>query len=772
MKIIVFVLFIGLTCTISAVGGAQPDRATAPDTHTEYDKVVRPFLKQHCYACHGQDQAKGGLTLHDLKPSFDEDNSAEFWEPMLEQLRFDEMPPKKQARPDAKQSAEVIAWLEGAVHKSGRLEAYSAKLVLPEYGNYVSHEMLFSGEIKTPPYSPSRLWRQNQYTYLAQHRDRGLQSPFIFPTSDRGLRDFAAVSIVDQATLEVIINNINRRVDNEIFRALGGEEIKWGTRDGSKEKTVKVHPPNPKHWAYPFTGDRSPTDEQMRNLIVSEFRRATTRKPNEAEVDKYHGFMKKILGLGQSEDVLRNTLLAINLSAEAIYRLELGMGEADKHGRHRLSEQELAYALAYALSDVPPDRHPAMREALKNGDLETREGIQETVYALLEADTKPKAWNDPTKLTRIPRFFEEFFGYKKATAVFKDNQRQSQELPSRVGTNGELALVRDLDVLIRVIVREDKDVFRRLLTTDQFIVAHNGDNEKMQAELDLFLDFDNPKRGRAGRSGHERDKVEKTLAMGRTPFPGFYRGTYYIVAYGLPEDGGTTWYWDWPVKQPFKIAHRKGILTHPAWLWAFSTNFDNDPIHRGKWIRENLLAGVVQDVPPDVDAKLPENPQHTLRQRLAVTEAEACWRCHVKMNPLATPFEMFDDFGQYRTEHAFKKSDGTLYVRRDNEFEKLKEQGKLTFKPIDATGYLEGTGDPALDGPVIDAHDLMERLGKSDRVRQSIIRHLFRYFMGRNEMLTDSVTLMEADRAYLESGGSFRALVASLLSSDSFVYRK
>ena len=56
--------------------------------------------------------------------------------------------------------------------------------------------------------------------------------------------------------------------------------------------------------------------------------------------------------------------------------------------------------------------------------------------------------------------------------------------------------------------------------------------------------------------------------------------------------------------------------------------------------------------------------------------------------------------------------------------------------------------------------------------RQSIIRHVFRYYMGRNETLADSKTLIAADEAYLESGGSYRALVISLLTSDSFLYRK
>ena len=40
--------------------------------------------------------------------------------------------------------------------------------------------------------------------------------------------------------------------------------------------------------------------------------------------------------------------------------------------------------------------------------------------------------------------------------------------------------------------------------------------------------------------------------------------------------------------------------------------------------------------------------------------------------------------------------------------------------------------------------------------------------MGRNEMLSDSKTLIEAEKAYLDNDGSFKALVVSLLSSIHF----
>jgi hypothetical protein len=51
------------------------------------------------------------------------------------------------------------------------------------------------------------------------------------------------------------------------------------------------------------------------------------------------------------------------------------------------------------------------------------------------------------------------------------------------------------------------------------------------------------------------------------------------------------------------------------------------------------------------------------------------------------------------------------------------------------------------------------------------VRHVFRYFVGRDEMLEDGPALVEAHRAYAESGGSMRALLASILTSPAFLQR-
>jgi hypothetical protein len=155
-----------------------------------------------------------------------------------------------------------------------------------------------------------------------------------------------------------------------------------------------------------------------------------------------------------------------------------------------------------------------------------------------------------------------------------------------------------------------------------------------------------------------------------------------------------------------------------------------------------------------------------------VTEKTECWKCHERMNPLGYAFEMYDDFGRFRADESLEHPDNLIQKSPDKGGVYADMRDIYKTQPVDATGYLVGTGDENLDGELEDALDLAERLGKSQRVRQSIIRYAFRYFMGRNEFLSDSKTLIDAEQAYLNSEGSFDAVIVSLLTSDAFIYRK
>ena len=69
----------------------------------------------------------------------------------------------------------------------------------------------------------------------------------------------------------------------------------------------------------------------------------------------------------------------------------------------------------------------------------------------------------------------------------------------------------------------------------------------------------------------------------------------------------------WPAAQPAELpGDRIGILMQPSWLVAWSQNLHNDPVRRGRWIRERLLGGRVPDLPINVQAVIPEDPHRTL----------------------------------------------------------------------------------------------------------------------------------------------------------------
>ncbi len=583
-------------------------------------------------------------------------------------------------------------------------------------------------------------------------------------------------------------------------------------------------------WSDGFRGEREKTkttDEAIDKLVDQLFTKIIERAPTSQEKAEYTTLTKSYFQKIGNELAIDKLIQTLILRTDFVYRQEFGERTADEHGRKMLSPRDASYALAYALTDSSPDKELAT--AASSGKLNTREDYRREVERMLQVRSQYYVVDEAVEklgsdsFTNLPirklRFFREFFGYPSMLAIFKDNKRFGGNY---VNTAGQI--VSEADMLVELIVKNDQHVLEHLLTTEEFFVYHSGDNAKMTTATELirkiyeyFKDKDwqsfdaeklkphipflkeNPMPGlnldAIGKVGGRSDQVkifqgmmtDYTQRLGKGPTV----TAPFSSVFGVPSAAKTRTgknlggsevaksfnldmtNWNYPATQPAKMEHRKGMLTHPAWLIAFAGNTATDPIRRGKWVREKLLAGTIPDVPVTVDAVIPEDHHKTLRQRLdKVTQAEYCWKCHERMNPLGTTFEMYDDFGRFRTEESLEHP--------DNLVKKMPEKGppqadlRDLYKtlPVNAVGRLEGTGDPALDGDLSNALDLAERLGKSTKVRQSIIRHAFRYFLGRNEVLSDSKTLMDADQAYLQSGGSFDAVIVSLLTSDSFIYRK
>jgi hypothetical protein len=804
--IVLSVLIYGLTAAVPALA-ADFDSPTF-ETH------VKPFLTKHCYDCHGDSDGEAGVDLSVFPVTIATADQVAGWLKVLDQLQAGLMPPLDESRPDSQERVQAIGWMENAVLKSGHAEAYRRKMLLPAYGNYVDHELLFSGSITAKAYTPARLWRTSPHIFNGMKhvgKIKGLQNPFTYSTPASGLRDYAYSSDVGASVVETIVLNANAEIEYQFAQA-------------EEQLTKPASPKSRPNLFVAFLKEGAEiNDAQMSSILSSTFSRLASRSPTAEELKKYVDFLKK--NIRETSDPKRSlaaALTAIYLSPEAIYRMEWGLGETDAHGRRMLSPKETAYALSYALFDTGPnnsgraENSKIIANALAAGKLKTQADVARVVDEILSAEQyKPIGGQATNGTPRVMRFFHEFFGYGRAVDVFKDQRRVNEH-----GLyHNPRKLVGDADNLIKVILRDDKNVFERLLTTNETLVFHNGDNqsqidrhERLIADIESYDEERVRKeieRRKAGvlkkplfkarpqlvKPAHEKiereglnmlaqkkKELERAIANGITIGKLKSRDYKYIRAYNL-----STRDWKWPAVQPFELPkdQRAGILTHPAWLVAHSVNDGNHPIHRGIWVYEKLLAGVIGDVPPSVDARVPEDPHKTLRQRLEILRHETCWKCHYKINPLGEPFEAYDDFGRFRTKHYFDENKELITRSAEHvlneegkedlraiDRDKLVADGKYTIQPVDATGTFDDLGVPELGGDFDGAIEMVHAIAKTDRARQSIIRHMFRYFMGRNEMLSDSQTLTDADRAYVESGGSFKAVVVSLLSSDSFLYRK
>ncbi|MBL6922875.1 MAG: DUF1588 domain-containing protein [Akkermansiaceae bacterium] len=443
----------------------------------------------------------------------------------------------------------------------------------------------------------------------------------------------------------------------------------------------------------------APSDEEVRFAIRKTFLQVLRREPEEPEFSRFTQFYRDVVRKNGRQAGAERMLMAIYMRPEALFREELGSGPADEHGRVRLAPMETAFAISYALGDSPDDR---LITAAAVGGLSTNEAVATQVRRRFEEP--PKRFGN----SRVMDFFREYFHYPYAIEVFKDKPARGYYLPK--------LLVQDLDHLIQHILEKDRQVLRELLTTDHYFV----DIEYHKDGIPFQPSFRQPSNG--------NNPVKSDPE--------------YATIYGLPRD------WNWTNHQPIQMptGQRAGVLTHPAWLAAWSGNFDNHPIQRGKWIRTHLLGGTIPDVPICVEAKVPENEHQQFRERVvAATKKSDCRRCHKKMDPLGLPFEQFTHYG-------------------------LRQRTELG-RPVDTSGAITFVEGNIETGEVESPIELMHRLGNSEHVEQVFVRHAFRFFMGRNETLGDAATLQQAHTAYRDNDGSFEALVVSLLSSDSFLLR-
>lgn len=796
-----------LLSTLANEGQAEPHK----QEEALFETKAKLFLAKYCMDCHDNETQKGNVSLESLN-DVTADN-ASMWKRVWEQVALKEMPPRKKTnQPQLKERLEFSTWITDGLTKAMKDKGGFSEHMRPSKGNHLDHDLLFGTlpENLEPASTPARIWRihpQEQLVrlndliclkrkydpqrpglwthgdhipsnlegetkvyfgldgYLGSFNDAynfgvsGFQSSLSM-VRDHGLRNYPFLySVNSSEALQIagIAEKILRFMANgpaaEPYQFADDIEKVPGQYRNLNIIFYKKGIYRPLTPVYDLMKTPGVSDERLTEVIRFLFESLTLRPPSKEETALYLGIVNKsIKELGKEEGVFLG-LVPIFLDRDALFRPELCEGgNPDAHGRVMLQGDELALAINVAFSYIRPDSDH-LRTALAEGHLKTREDVRREVTRILNDDTIRKP--------RILQFFREYFDYDRAATICKTRQSiegQGAHYESHPAVIN--SMIANTDGLIELILQEDKNVLKELLTTDRVIYQpytsvrlHRG----MTTDIAYFINrgkafvpirtYDKTlvAKGDEERVQHEVRNGNQLHHILPNPAQPFY------VRQSQFDNGIFP-----PAKDALKAIttvdknERLGILTHPVWLVAHSDAMDNHAISRGRWIRERLLGDAVPDIPITVDAKLPDEPQSTLRHRMRVTRVNDCWRCHQKMDPLGLPFEKYNHLGML------------LDTKPSNNW----------GHPVDTTGEIILSGDPALDGPVKGPMEMIQKLAASERVKQVFVRHVFRFWMGRNETVNDGPILQAAYHAYRDNNGSMKALLTSLLTSDAFLYRK
>ena len=782
-----------------------------------FRKMVAPFLETYCLDCHDEETQKGNVSLESLS-DVSADN-ASLWKRIWEQVALKEMPPRKKTnQPQLMERWEISTWITDELTTAMKDKGGFTDHMRPIKGNHLDHDLLFGPLPKNlePASTPARIWRihpQEQMVRLndlvSLKRTYDPKRPGLWTHGDHipsnlegetkvyfGLDQFLgafedaySVGVSGFQSSFSMVRDHGLRNYPFLYSANSSEALQIA---GIAEKVLRYMAHGPAAEPYQFADDiksipgeyrnlnlifytkeakrpltpvyelmKSPgvSDEQLKGVIQFLFEALTLRPPTKEETAVYLDIVNQsIKELGKEDGVILG-LVPIFLDRDALFRPELGEnGEPDKYGRVPLQGDELALALNAAFSYIRPD-NDHLRTALAEGKLKTREDVKREITRILNDDSIRKP--------RILQFFREYFDYDRAPGICKDRKFLEKDGGHYDTYYASMSsMVANTDALIELILREDKNVLKEMLTTDRVIYqpytsgANFRDGILFKSDIGYFMN-----RGKKFEEFIKPEKIEPTkdnkLVIERAEREAYDRNMLHhifpkpaqpIHVRQSPFDKGRFP----PATDALKAIttvntnDRLGILTHPVWLASHSDAMDNHAISRGRWIRERLLGDAVPDIPITVDAKLPVEPESTLRDRMRVTREEECWRCHQKMDPLGLPFEKYNQLGIL------------LDTNPSNNW----------GHPVDTTGEIILSGDPALDGPVKDPMEMLQKLAASERVKQVFVRHVFRFWMGRNETINDAPILQDAYKAYRDSNGSMKALLTSLLTSDAFLYRK
>ncbi|MBV63085.1 MAG: hypothetical protein CMP45_01065 [Rickettsiales bacterium] len=665
------VLVIGLQILISSPCFSE----TKPPS---YDKEILPILEEHCFDCHGDGAAKGGLSLDQWKTSKERLQDMESWKDIMKNVASKTMPPaKKKSQPSDEERKKIVHWIESEVFRfdpdnpdPGRVTI--RRLNRTEYNNTVKDLMMvdFSPADDFPPddtgygfdnigdvlsLSPVLLEK-----YLKASDQITSAAIRTFDPPEKIYKYEGADLIGGQPKLDgrILGGNGSVKVKHN-FLSPGKYSIKISAGadqagdepakmsiiiDGKKIKTfdVKNLPKDTKLYeVILFLDDTKDVTKTIDASFINDFYDLRIKDPKRRDRNLFVNSFEIEGPLGREPDPIPKFHqkvfgeLNINSDNRIQHAKSILWKFTNRAYRRKVPETEIDRLLKFVQIGIDEGGKYAFEKGIKLAC----QAVLTSPFFLFRGEIQPEPDN-PDATYRID---EHSLASRLSYFIWStmpDDELFKHATESTLRKNLRSQVLRML-----------KDPKAKALT-------ENFAGQWLQLRDVPTLDPDPKTYGKL--DSHLKSSMQRETQMlfehvlkEDLPITELISAEYSFLNkklanhYGIKGVEGNEFQ-----KISLKGTRRRGMLTHASVLTVTSNPTRTSPVKRGKWILENILGTPPPDPPPDVE-ELDNNKElkGNLRQRLEQHRDDPnCASCHALMDPLGFVYENFDGVGKWRDE--------------------------------------------------------------------------------------------------------------------------
>lgn len=766
------VLITSITAAFYAGWPSQARQENAAD-HAAQIALVNDY----CASCHSQKAKTAGIVLEGI--DFDQvSNNTEIWEKVLRKVRTGQMPPGSAPKPEAREAASFVGWLEGELDLAARRNPNPGRPVVhrlnrAEYSNAIRD--LLAVDIKPGQWLPV-----DDSGYGFDNIGEVLTlSPALVEKYLSAARRISRLAVGDRTIkpseerYQPRRGNRNERVSDDLpFFSRGGLSFQhYFPLDG--EYLIRIKTP-----ANGETGEPARVFEHRLSVKAGLHTIGAAFPRESAKFEQSMPAGRRFGGQQQAMEPPQMLPFDLRLDGARIKRFEIpettgievvtvggpfnvtGRGETTSRAkifvcRPTAANEEAACARqiltkltrhAFRRPVTDADINPLLafyERGRRTGDFD--DGIQHAIEALLVTpDFLLRAESDPRNAATGTVYRLNDFDLASRLSFFLWSSIPDDALLN-LAEQGKL---KDPEILQQQVRRMLDDPRSQALVNNfggQWL--HLRNLETITPDPDVYPGFDESLRQSFRR---ETELFFESVLRENRSILELLDADYTFLNQRLAEHYGIKGVYGPQFRRvtlnDTARASRGGLLGQGSILTVTSYPNRTSVVQRGKWILENLLGAPPPPPPPDVPDLKPKGHDGRLlsmREQLDLHRANAiCASCHARMDPLGFALENYDGIGKWRTKDA--------------------------GLPIDASGKLPNGAK--FNGPAELKKILLT--GHRDEFVTTVTEKLMTYALGRGLEPYDAPAVREIIREAAKDDYRLPALISAVINSKPFLMRR